>query len=128
MMRESRSLYILALTTFLALIVVWESAAIRRKGYALEQINAHLKREQALQGIYRAQITKLSSPRRILRLVKRLELNLVQSPQAPPPLAGQDARAVEGQSGIAALAETLSDAARPDSFAPIARRGSAEER
>ncbi len=128
MMRESKSLYILALTTLLALLVVWESAAIRRKGYALQQISSNLKREQALQYLYRAQITKLSSPQRILRLVRRLELDLVQSPQAPRRLAGQDARDLEGQSEVAALTETLSDAAEPDSFAWTARHGSAEER
>ena len=83
-----RLLCLLLLATALALAVVWQNAALRQAGRRLESLRAELAEERAEQLTYRAHLSKLSSPQRILRLVQWLGLDLserVVRPADEPP-------------------------------------------
>jgi hypothetical protein len=83
-----RFLCLLLLATALALAVVWQNAALRQEGRRLESLRAELAEERAEQLTYRAHLSKLSSPQRILRLVQWLGLDLserVVRPADEPP-------------------------------------------
>ena len=83
-----RLLCLLLLATALALAVVWQNAALRQAGRRLESLRAELAEERAEQLTYRAHLSKLRSPQRILRLVQWLGLDLserVVRPADEPP-------------------------------------------
>jgi len=135
-----RLLCLLLLATALALAVVWQNAALRQAGRRLESLRAELAEERAEQLTYRAHLSKLSSPQRILRLVQWLGLDLservVRPADEPPaqrhqtngPVAApvpqsertKPAAAVARESQPAAVRPRPSVAARPSQ--PVAAR------
>ena len=78
-----RLLCLLLLATALALAVVWQNAALRQAGRRLESLRAELAEERAEQLTYRAHLSKLRSPQRILRLVQWLGLDLSERAVRP---------------------------------------------
>ena len=135
-----RLLCLLLLATALALAVVWQNAALRQAGRRLESLRAELAEERAEQLTYRAHLSKLRSPQRILRLVQWLGLDLservVRPADEPPaqrhqtngPVAApvpqsertKPAAAVARESQPAAVRPRPSVAARPSQ--PVAAR------
>ena len=83
-MKAIKILYILAVPTALALLVAWEGARIRAKGYELQRLNQHLEQARVRRQKYRAQINKLKSPGRILQLVREHGLPLLNEPMERP--------------------------------------------
>lgn len=83
-MKALKILYILAVPTALALLVAWEGARIRAKGYELQRLNQRLEQARATRQKYRAQINKLKSPGRILHLVRKHGLPLLNEPMERP--------------------------------------------
>jgi len=75
-MRVAKVFYIQAVVTALALYVVWQGALIRKTGYRQELITRTIECYEADAQEYSAQISKLSSPQRILHLINYLALDL----------------------------------------------------
>ena len=83
-MKPIKMLYILAVPTALALLVAWEGARIRAKGYELQRLNRRLEQARVQGQKYRAQINKLKSPARIRHLVRKHGLPLRTEPMDQP--------------------------------------------
>ena len=83
-MKALKILYILAVPTALALLVAWEGARIRARGYELQRLNQRLEQAHVRTQKYRAQINKLKSPGRILHLVRKHGLPLLNEPMERP--------------------------------------------
>jgi len=82
-MAPARLFYFLLLATALALAVVWQNAALRQAGRRLEALRSEVAGQRAEQLIYRAHLSKLRNPQRIVRLVQWLGLDLSER-QVPP--------------------------------------------
>ena len=124
-MTPGKLLSVAVAATGMALVVVWQSAAIRGVGYRLQELRSEITEQEAQQAIYRAQISKLSSPQRIRRLVTLLGLELHQPPvEAAGVVDGEGGAPLAGPSGIEPSdAPTVAVAQRPRSDA-----GEAQER
>jgi len=91
--------YVVSLSTFLALLVVWESTLIRERGYRLDRLNTEVQRSEARAQIYRAQLGKLKSPGRVVHLLKELQIDLVPATERAPAGGGAG-----GDAGVVASA------------------------
>ena len=101
-MKLSRIICVLALSTTLALVVVWQSKLVARAGHDVQGLRGAFRREKAVGEIYRLQVTQLRSPRRIVKLVDELALELVQEPLPETRAADRlSATAGEGSGNIA---------------------------
>jgi len=76
----AKCLYIFAVATALALLVVWQSTVVRSGGYLLARLEKEVEREQWRGRMYRAQVSKLKSPARITRLLGQLGIELEIAP------------------------------------------------
>ena len=83
-MRVAKVFYIQAVVTVLALCVVWQGALTRKTGYRQELITRAIERYEAEAQEYSAQISKLSSPQRILHLINYLALDLTHEGAGQP--------------------------------------------
>lgn len=116
-MMSGKLVYGLVGATALALAVVYESAALRRTGYRLQELRAEIAEQQAERSIYQSHLSKLRNPQRIMRLVAWLGLDL-QEPHVVLSQAtsgGTEAR----DPGVdpttrPALSRTHADGGRPD--------------
>ena len=79
-MRVARILYVQAVLTALALCVLWQGVLVRQAGYRLERLRRDAEERQAEVEKYRAQVSKLKSPQRVVQLVEKLGLNLALPP------------------------------------------------
>ncbi len=104
-MTPARVVYITAVGTVLALALVLQSAAIRQSGYRLEELRAGIVEGQTENAIYRAHISKLKSPRRVMMLVEALGLGLEIRPVPAARTEGAPADAVTDTTQPAPLAE-----------------------
>lgn len=87
-MSAAKTLYALAVATGLALLVIWQSTLVRTTGYQLARLESAVRKATARKHKYKAQITKLKSPRRIFRLVKQLGIPLVAGSEPMQALSG----------------------------------------
>ena len=82
-MRLAHVFYIQAVVTALALCVVWQGSLARKIGYRQEVLSRRIELRAAEGKEYRAQISRLKSPQRILYLVDSLALNLTHPGAGP---------------------------------------------
>ena len=81
-MNIARVLYIQVLLTALGLCVIWQDTLVRQEGYRLERVGRDIENARTEVQKYKAQISKLRSPQRIVTLVRRLGLEVEQAPAA----------------------------------------------
>ena len=100
-MSGAKCVYVLAVATGLALLVIWQSTLVRSTGYQVAQLEEAVREEISRKHKYKAQITKLKSPKRIFRLMQQLGIPLVSgsSPERSNPAYEQEEEA--GQSAPA---------------------------
>jgi len=72
-------IYALLIATVLALAVVYQSATRLRIGYQLQDLRSQIVEQQAERVLYQTHLSKLRNPKRVMRLVAWLGLDL----QAP---------------------------------------------
>lgn len=108
-MRLSHVLYIQAVITALALTVVWQGSLARTAGYRQEALGRSIEVHAAEGQQYRAQVSRLTSPQRILYLVDALALGIEHSGTPPdgrtangPPTS--DRGAADARTEVATLA------------------------
>ncbi|MFO7959231.1 MAG: hypothetical protein R6X33_19260 [Candidatus Brocadiia bacterium] len=82
-MTPGKVAYVLLLGTVLALAVVWQNATLRRTGYRVQELRTQAAEQRSRTAAYRAHLGKLRNPRRIVRLVAWLELDL-RAPSVSP--------------------------------------------
>jgi hypothetical protein len=92
-MTPGKTAYLMALATLLALCLVWQSASLRNVGYRIESLRRETAEQRDQAVAYRAQLSRLKSPRRILGLVDWLGLQLAEPEPAlvDAPAPGADA-------------------------------------
>lgn len=76
-MSAAKCIYVLAVATGLALLVIWQSTLVRSTGYDVARLEEAVRKEVSRKHKYKAQITKLKSPKRIFRLMQQLGIPLV---------------------------------------------------
>jgi cell division protein FtsL len=82
-MRIAKVFYIQAVLTALALCVVWQGSLARQTGYRQELLTRAIERYEAEVQEHSAQISRLSSPQRILYLINYLALDLTHEAANP---------------------------------------------
>ena len=101
-MKVAKILYIRAVPTGLALLVIWQGAVIRSRGYRLQDLKERCARERVRTKKYKAQINKLQSPMRVMHLVRKHQLDLKNAPVPPAPPTAEnrgDGNEDDSQSG-----------------------------
>ena len=102
----ARCLFVLAVATALALLVSSQSAQVSSGGYLLVHLEREAQRQEWHGRTYRAQISKLKSPKRIARLLEELGIELET---APATQAGQSGTAPAPQTRTASGEEAGAD-------------------
>jgi len=99
-MHVIRIAYIQATIAALALCLVWQAREVRKAAYRLEALRQ--ERDQTLAEVRRcsAHVEKLTSPRRITRLVEQLGLQLTPP---PAPTAARPPAPAPGLQTVSAL-------------------------
>lgn len=82
-MTPGKVAYLILLGTVLALAVVWQNAMLRRTGYRIQELGTQAAEHRSQAAACRAHLGKLRNPRRIVRLVARLGLDL-RAPSVSP--------------------------------------------
>lgn len=98
-MSGAKCVYILTVATGLALVVIWQSTMVRSTGYQVARLEEAVRKETSRRHKYNAQITKLKSPKRILRLKQQLGIPLVSGSRPRKPQPAEESEPPEGQSG-----------------------------
>jgi len=82
-MTPGKVAYVILLGTVLALAVVWQNALLRNTGYHIQELRTQTAEQRSQRAAYRAHLSKLRNPRRIVRLVAWLGLDL-RAPSVAP--------------------------------------------
>jgi hypothetical protein len=82
-MTPAKTVFLLALATLMALVLVRQAARHRRVGYRLNDLQSDISDEMVLRERYRTDVSTLRNPARLMALVERYGLEL--RPAAPEP-------------------------------------------
>ncbi len=88
-MTPGKAVYLMLLTTALAVAVVWQSSVARDAGYSVQRLRGELAEREAQNARHRAHLSKLRSPSRVAKLAHWLDLGLVEAPPAGPDVPGR---------------------------------------
>jgi hypothetical protein len=87
-MTPGKVVYLMLLTTALAIGVVWQSSVARDVGYSAQELHGELAEREAQNARHRAHLGKLKSPSRVAKLVNWLDLGLLEAAPVRPDVPG----------------------------------------